>query len=507
MSSYTRTAIRRLSIRGFRSIRSLELIEIPDLVVLHGPNGAGKSNVLLATQVVRRALTRSGDLPIGKENAVTLSQTDANETLGLRPTDFHFGASPEIRIGFDVSLGTRAIELIKAPMDGPIQKLSVDIVVQLISDTEMLYWFDRAEIDDIVLRWTNSESQSVELLQQINQIRSKIETQRLIVDGQEAALAALDSRSNEPEVIAARTAARGRVKGQTVSLRNLESLLRQTEMQLDKPMLLVHRIRYTLIPKLIHISAAYRVPGDISDPETDLHRAALAESGPDAAAMKRLGERLGSVGFFGGDTKPIYIRPVSNSYGERVIHLSHPLLGMELPVRNLGSGEQQIVYMLAQRVITPCPIALLEEPEAHLHTSLMERFARVLRESVDGDGGTPDVDQLWVATHHHHFALALSYYDVKIENGATTIETMPRAKAAKHFYEPGPIWEALRQLANSAKMRESVVFRDADGNPVTAREILESIENDPLQHIAKEYVRAMTEAMVLAMRQRSEKAQ
>jgi hypothetical protein len=39
-----------------------------------------------------------------------------------------------------------------------------------------------------------------------------------------------------------------------------------------------------------------------------------------------------------------------------------------------------------------------EEPEAHLHTSLMEPFAEVLLDSNAGKGGPPDVDQLWIAT-------------------------------------------------------------------------------------------------------------
>jgi hypothetical protein len=193
----------------------------------------------------------------------------------------------------------------------------------------------------------------------------------------------------------------------------------------------------------------------------------------------------------------------SATYNERQVRFTHPAHG-ELPFRNLGSGEQQIAYMLAQRVITPFPIAQLEEPEAHLHTSLMEPFARVLAESVAGDGGTPDVDQLWIATHHHHFALALDYFDVQLVDGATTVTRTPRAKSAVHFYEPGAIWEALRQLATSAKSRSAVVFRDAEGAPVTAAEILDSIDQDPEQRVAKEYARTMTEAMVLAMRQRAE---
>lgn len=159
--------------------------------------------------------------------------------------------------------------------------------------------------------------------------------------------------------------------------------------------------------------------------------------------------------------------------------------------------------MLGQRVITPFPIAHIEEPEAHLHISLMEPLARVLHESVAGDDAPPDVDQLWIATHHHHFALALEYFDVSLESGATKVSRLPRAKAMGHFYEPGAIWEALRQLASSAKTREAVVFRSADGSPVTAAQILDSIEKDPEQRVAKEYAKAMTEAMVLAMRQRA----
>src|SRR5205823_5690330 len=130
---------------------------------------------------------------------------------------------------------------------------------------------------------------------------------------------------------------------------------------------------------------------------------------------------------------------------------------------------------------TPFPIAHIEESEAHLHTLLMEPFAHILHESVVPDTGTPDVDQLWIATHHHHFALALDYFDVQLIDGATVVTKKPRAKAASHFYEPGPIWEALRQLATSAKTRSAVVFRNAEGAPVTAAEILDSIENDPEQ--------------------------
>jgi hypothetical protein len=337
---------------------------------------------------------------------------------------------------------------------------------------------------------------------QLTEMRDKVEHQRNILAGQETALAALDAQEPSPAVESKRVEAQRLVKGQTESLRGLESQVRELEAQLDEPTLVAERIRSMLLDRLVQVSPAYRVPGDLHDPETALYRASLSPDQAQVDSMKRLGRRLAGVKLFGGGASPVSLRPVNNAYGERAIHLSHPAHG-ELPIRNLGSGEQQIIYMLAQRVITPFPISHIEEPEAHLHTSLMEPFARALLESVAGEGGTPDVDQLWIATHHHHFALAREYFDVEMVDGATKVTRKPRAKAAIHFYEPGPIWEALRQLATSAKERDAVVFRGVDGSPVTAEQILDSIDDDPEQRVAMEYARSMTQAMVLAMRQRA----
>src|SRR5262249_11783613 len=147
----------------------------------------------------------------------------------------------------------------------------------------------------------------------------------------------------------------------------------------------------------------------------------------------------------------------SAKYGEKQIRFRHPTHG-DLPLRNLGSGEQQVVLMLGQRVITPYPISMLEEPEAHLHKTLMEPLARVLRESVRGDGGTPDVDQLWMATHHPLFAIADEFYDVRLDHrGATRVERRKRDEAVKHFYEPSPYWETLRGLVTSGMSPDTVI--------------------------------------------------
>jgi hypothetical protein len=422
MSDYKRTAIRRLSVRGFRSIRALERTEIPDLVVLHGPNGAGKSNILQAVQLVLRAAARPEVLPVGPDGSVSLSLKNADNALGLRPEDFHYPGLPEIRVAIDIALGTKATEIVRAP--SPLGQLSIELVVQLPADDRIQYWFEHAAVDGLVL----------------------------------------DARR--------------------IGLNREEGILYQ-------------RIRETLLPHLLQVSPAYRVPGDEHDPQDALYGAFVSEDSKEVDAAEHLGQRLAAAGLFGAETSGVALRPVdSRTYNQKQIRFKHPTHGY-LPLRSLGSGEQQIVFMLAQRVITPYPIAQIEEPEAHLHTKLMEPFARVLRESVEGD--TPDVDQLWIATHHHHFALAPEYFDVRLVDGATQVEKRPREEAMEHFYEPHPYWETLRTLLEDKLLDEETILFEDESGPLRAKDVLSSMRGD--RRVANHYVAVATQALVLSLAQ------
>ena len=174
--------------------------------------------------------------------------------------------------------------------------------------------------------------------------------------------------------------------------------------------------------------------------------------------------------------------------------------GVSVPLSNLGSGEEQVIVILERILGTGCPIVQIEEPEAHLHTSLMEKLAGYLASAVRDDSPARPFDQLWLATHHHLFALAPEYLDVRREGGQTKVERLPRPKAAKHFYEPGPIWEAVRSLAESGMARDAVIFRDGD-RPVRAKELLDDIEKEG--QLSERYVRALTEQVVLSMKSRA----
>jgi hypothetical protein len=256
--------------------------------------------------------------------------------------------------------------------------------------------------------------------------------------------------------------------------------------------------KMALLGSLLQVSPAYRAPGTAGDPEQALFNRCLSADPLQRDAMRRFGKRLAAARLFGAAEEPVAIVPVKDErYGEECILLAHPDHG-DLPLRNLGSGEQQLVYMLGQQVITPYPIAQIEEPEAHLHTSLMEPLAKILHESVAGDGGRPDVDQLWIATHHHHFALAETYFDVSLDaQGATRVEKQPRDEAFKHFYEPHPYWETLRTLVEDERLDEETILVEDDAGPIRARDVLASIHGDRV--VANRYVAAASRSLVLSL--------
>jgi hypothetical protein len=283
-----------------------------------------------------------------------------------------------------------------------------------------------------------------------------------------------------------------------MSVKAWRASIRAHEFDLDADVLIAERIRRVLLPDLLQTTGAYRVPGGLEDPQLALYQAYLSEIPAERLATQRLGLRLARAGLFGANLSEVLLAPVdARTYGEKQIRLRHTTHG-ELALRNLGSGEQQLVLMLGRQVITPFPIAQIEEPEAHLHKTLMEPLARILRESVLGDGGTPDVDQLWMATHHHLFAIADEFFDVALdERGSTQVVRRKRDEAVKHFYEPSPYWDTLRGLVASGMSPDTVVSIDAAGQPVRARDVLASIDGD--RRIANEFVEAATQAFVLSL--------
>lgn len=503
MTMYRRTAIRKLSVQRYRSLKAVVLEDLPEIIVLYGRNGSGKSNILRATQLLLRAAGRPGPLPTSLQEAVSLSLPQANLELDLRPDDFRHGDLPEIRIALEIELGTRAKEIVRAQSGHEPKRLELQGVFQSSGDRGIRYWFERAWCDNgIELGMPSDPSQRGAINQLValrlrkDQLAEARQTQEsrardLPVSGQE-------TNGTDPAQRIRLASSETRLRELTREITQIEEQILGLDSSMSEEALLAERIQRVLIPKLLQTSEAYRTPGGNKDPQRELFQAFLSEDPAEREATRRLSHRLAKAALFDVAEGTVGLLPVeSQTYQEKQIRFRHPIHG-ELPLRNLGSGEQQVVLMLAQRVITPHPVAHLEEPEAHLHKTLMEPLAALLRESVLGDGGPPDVDQLWMATHHHYFAIAQEFFDVSIgDEGQTLVERRKRDEAAVHFYEPSPYWDTLRGLVESGMSPDQVVSIDAQGAPVRAKDILASIQGD--RHLADDFVRAATKAFVLTL--------
>jgi hypothetical protein len=489
MADYARTAIRRLAVRGYRSLRSLELQDLPDLIVLYGPNGSGKSNLMKAARLLLRAAALSSPVPRTRDGATVLSLAEANEKLELRPDDFTHGRLPEIRISLEISLGDKARAVLAAPGDTPLNRLDLEAVFQDTGDKTIRFWFERADIDGRI-ELPGKASQEVTDLEAMERfyteqrVRAKELRQIIRALGGASSDLALE-KETELAVLESRMPA-------------LRKQITQEKERLSQKALLDDRAQRALIPSLMQVSGAYRAPGGAEDPSGALYAAFLSEDPRVREAALSLGRRLAEAGLFGPGLSSIEMIPVEAvTFKEKQVRFNHPLHGM-LPLRNLGTGQQQVVLMLAQRVITPYPIACLEEPEAHLYKTLMETLARVLQASVAGVAGVPDVDQLWIATHHHYFALADHFFEVRLDgDGATQVEKKRRDEAIAHFFEPSPYWDTLELLVKEGMSPDAVVYRDAEGNPATAGDVLASLRGDRI--LARRFVDAATKAFVLSL--------
>lgn len=453
MASYRRTKIRRLTVQGYRSLRVVKLVDLPEILVFYGPNGSGKSNLLRAAQLALRAATLEGPLPRSRDEAWKLPIAVANQKLGLRPEDFTAGQLPEIRVELEVELGDRARPLLGAlRLDG----FRLHVVFQDGGDRTLRCWFEA--VMDLAGNSVFENLAAAEELKEDEQLRALVDP------------------------IAA------------VQLKFRSTLLRE---KVQREALLLERFRNVLLPGLLQSSGAYRTPGTPEDPTERLYAALLSEDQRVVDAALGLGRQLAAAGLF-GTSGPIELRPVdSASFGEKQLRLRHPRHGL-LPLRNLGTGQQQLIFLLAQQVINPAPIGALEEPEAHLHVDLMKPLSRALRAAVFPEDGPPAVDQLWLATHHHLFALADDFFEVRLdEHGDTQVERKPRDAAAAHFYEPSPYWDTLELLVKNGMPADTVVHRDADGQSYTAGQVLASLRGD--RELARRFVDAATRAFVQSL--------
>lgn len=494
---FRRTKITSIEISGYRSIKHVKLDDLGDIVILHGPNGCGKSNILRAIDCILHWATLSSLPTPSNPHSASISSPGYHAQTKLRPEDFALG-NKQLEIKLTIELGDFQREFLGE--EQYFQNINLHAIAQ-DRGQEIYLWFQEMKLDGIDLL---AKKENIRELEGIYQNISDHEKQ------------VREYEMRSVERIGKEESFQNLYDNAVQRLNTAHKKREELEKSADPLSLAELRAQNILLPRLLlHISAyrtgksAWEHPNSMQQDrlvqEKDLI-AYLASSQLAKAKWRReltgsLSRVLNQAGF-----KQHALAPIWDSTTGQFELLATMPNGQEHAVSMSGTGKQQLVWMFTNLYINRAAIVMIEEPEAHLHRNMVLELAEFFKREMDPEGPNDNfvINQLWLETHHHAFALAPFYLDVSMNaEGWTEVRTERRSRAIEHFYEPSPFWEALRQLVAEAIDEDDVVFRDAGGQPVTARMLKESIEGD--RTLANEYASAMTEAAILAMRRSAKK--
>lgn len=479
---WSRTQLLSLEVRGYRSLRDVRMEGLGPFVVLHGPNGSGKSNLLRAARLplAAAALFAKGDTL--HDGELTLAETETRDLLDLRLSDLANGAT-ECVFRIRLSLGSSCANDFR--MKPGVQ---VELGLRIAREGAQLL---RLRLFDVVLggvpvlrtEWEGSTQQ-----------RRKTELEREMAD-----------YGDVP----------------SVPPRELVEELARFQLHID----LAPRVLRTLLPQLTHSIDAYRhlahEAAEESAPrgrQQELAELLNSEVGLAQGAEENLADALLRAGLFRSRALPpgtrLRVRAITHQkLKEHQVWLlrsdapaGDPLRG-GFPLAALGTGEQQVVYLASELLLTRPMLLHFSEPEAHLHASMMQPLANYLRELVvpEAEDATPQVDQLWLETHHRLFALDRDFWDVSLVDGWTVVKKRPRREGFVHYFEPGPFLGLLREHLDAGGDPDAPAYVDHELGVRTVRQLVEEFDKNPTGDFVQRFLAASNQAVLDSFAARAEK--
>ncbi len=366
-------ALTRLDVRGYRSLRNIQL-PLQNLNIVTGANGAGKSNLYRSLWLIARVAEGNFARSICSEGGLLSAMWAGPRTNAKKPLRMSLGFRTE-DMAFDLSCGFPIPSATAFMYDPQIKEEAV--------------WFGPRRLPTTTLLERKNARTS------IRDVEGNRIDYPLMLDQNESVLSQLREPNQFPELF--------NIRSEILSWRFYHTFRTDSESPLRMPKVSVRT------PVLSHdgsdLAAALQTILEIGDSHT-LH-STISNALP--------GRTLRIDSSEAGPTAK------SPQCTELSVSLETEGCSRPLVARELSDGTLKFLCLVAA-LLTPRPPSLiaLNEPEASLHPDLLKPLARLIVEAAN-------FSQIWVTTHSTTLASEIaragniSPIDLQLINGETVV--------------------------------------------------------------------------------------
>lgn len=395
--------LKSFSVTGYKNFTApVHLDDLGPVNVIHGDNNVGKSNLLEATHLLFRLLSRQviGDsLPFGR--AQSLGDQAFREHTGHRVGDiFHARSRAPITLGARLCVTHGELEAAGIQPLLPTDDVELELRLELVA----------GELQVSITRFrfgpdADAAAATGARLAFIQRFALYLARNKLIHDGEERPSFALIEEDR-------------RVRGEAETERDESSR----------------------IPR--HLSLQLYKAKDSLESDRVGRWELFAETVESFAPLR--------------DTGRLRVRyDVDAGHAELMWDTGR----YRVPARLLGSGVQQVIAVVGQLLMTDAALVAVEEPESNLRYSLQVELRDVLRRLVDDERGPT---QLFLTSHSPAFESGDHFYGLRLAGGQPVVEKRPIAEAPEYTgldgALPPPQGSARRSFVSSEGLVEVPPF-------------------------------------------------